>query len=147
MLDTHLANKENYLKAITSKNKELEEIYLTQALSTHRALLKLWNLEGILSATDNWNPIEIQKSKKKDPKKRDFNKVDQSNQEQGSSQGNKKKPKTKPKPKGREWRDSIYGELIRVSRNLQGTYQHLEREKIKNLSKQENQEDQENQEE
>lgn len=139
LLTCYSQNKINYLEAVAASNFENQVKFLTQALATYRALIKMLGRDRLMKETESWDPTQIKKpvvpkpkAKKKPQERAAPQPVASSSQE---SLGNRE-----PSPplsqgarmrKRREHRHSIYGEMMRMARSLQGGFQFLEEERAK----------------
>lgn len=138
LLTCHTQNKMKYLEAVAADNVQNQATYLTQALATYRALLKIIGREQLMRETENWDPTKIKKPMIPKSKVKRLSPVNQSAQASTSqvpleSPSHPHQERNMRMRKRREHRNSIYREMMRMARSPQGGYQFLEGERAKRM--------------
>jgi hypothetical protein len=131
----------------------MKDLFFTQALATHRSLVKKLGQRKTLLLTEGWDPVAIRRAQRQtqaqeastnqpdltpapsiieisNPDPKPAPSLEQVPfQQPGSSHqswSGAARPNTQRRLNRRAYRNSIYGEMFRMARQLQGTYQYID---------------------
>jgi len=128
----YLRLKENkhWLKDVRNRSSfQAIRAHLQYCQADFQSMERLLGRERTLARTKNWNPMSLTANHfftrvESPPRPR----APPSRPNSRMSNPHSRHPRNVSK--NRAWRSSIYEEMIRMARSLQGTYQHLEKGKI-----------------
>jgi hypothetical protein len=152
ILKQHQANFRGY-QDTSLEDQEMKDLFFTQALATHKSLVKKLGQRKTLLLTEGWDPVAIRRAQRQtqaqeastnqpdltpapsiieisNPDPKPAPSLEQVPfQQPGSSHqswSGAARPNTQRRLNRRAYRNSIYGEMFRMARQLQGTYQYID---------------------
>ncbi|KNZ48991.1 uncharacterized protein VP01_5271g1, partial [Puccinia sorghi] len=158
VLNQHEENYRGYQEASQGEDQEMSSLFMTQALATHRTLVKKLGLVNVLLLTEGWNPVSIRRAQRQNQETQGAPSLNPPSQsletpaqgrvrDRGNSPGSSQQSLAGPsRPNGerrmsrRDYRNSVYGEMFRMARQIQGTYQYIDGQRKTQQERQNNQE-------
>jgi len=158
VLQQHQENFRAYQEACLAGDQEMSSLYMTQALATHRTLVRRLGLPQVLLLTEGWNPVSIRRAQRQNQEVQGASSTNQPGQALGTqaqrgARGRGNSPESSnqssagpSRPSGqrrmsrKEYRNSVYGEMFRMARQIQGTYQYIDGQRKTQAERQNNQE-------
>ena len=118
----------------------MTSLYMTQSLATHCTLVKKLGLRLVLVLTEGWNPGDIRRAQRQSQAALEAPSSNQpgpslENQDNGTARDRGYSPESSlqssatSRPNGqrrmcrRDYTNSVYGEMFRMARQIQSTYQ------------------------
>ena len=145
LLQSHLNFRRGYLEAQAGNNQEAMSLLLDQAVTSHSSLERLIGRDRLLSIAEGWNPYVLRRprAQHQPPNRRTANLPREQHRHQEYE-----RPREQPAPQGpaeqgqpglnrrmrrsTNFKQSVFDEVFRVGRTLQGSYQSIEQSRARN---------------
>ena len=145
ILQNHLRFRQAFLEARAASNQEAMNLLSAQAVGTHNNLERLIRRERLLSITEGWNPHAERPGRARPNPNHPATRQGNEPAQQGNQPAQRGGAAPARGGQGRmrrrqEYRNSVYGELFRMTRTLQSGYQALDQSRARNQGMQEEEE-------